>query len=275
MKQPISIQINIPQPCHEDWNSMTPQAKGRFCDACQKCVVDFTGYSDEELYKYFASGKHQNVCGKFNVWQLQRHVKSQPVRQNKFRRWFISLSFAFLLSELLSTQAKAQEPTNTEIKKKDNRKNGGSILGTITDSSNMPAANVTVIVRQGKTEISRSYTDNDGLYLIKGIDAGYYNVIISKVGHKNSMVTDVLIEPKKPTELNVQMQKTTENDESISITRYTQPIVDHYGQTKITLGQADAGNGFYLKDGILYDNDGNKIRRVKNNIFRNLWDRIF
>jgi hypothetical protein len=36
------FQLQIPEPCHEDWNKMTPVHKGRFCDSCEKAVVDFT-----------------------------------------------------------------------------------------------------------------------------------------------------------------------------------------------------------------------------------------
>ena len=32
----------IPNPCHEDWNKMTPEDKGRHCSVCDKVVIDFT-----------------------------------------------------------------------------------------------------------------------------------------------------------------------------------------------------------------------------------------
>ena len=32
----------IPEPCHENWNKMTPQEQGRHCAVCSKVVVDFT-----------------------------------------------------------------------------------------------------------------------------------------------------------------------------------------------------------------------------------------
>ena len=43
------IQLEIPEPCNKNWDKMTPFDKGRFCDSCQKAVVDFTGMSDAQL----------------------------------------------------------------------------------------------------------------------------------------------------------------------------------------------------------------------------------
>ena len=64
------IQLNIPNPCHENWDQMTPVDKGRFCGSCQKQVVDFTTMSDEQLILFFkkqilSSSKDGSVCGRF------------------------------------------------------------------------------------------------------------------------------------------------------------------------------------------------------------------
>ena len=46
-----SITLNIPEPCHEDWNEMTPKQQGRHCMVCNKTVVDFTKQTDEQIIK--------------------------------------------------------------------------------------------------------------------------------------------------------------------------------------------------------------------------------
>ncbi|MGL4595961.1 MAG: hypothetical protein ACRCYO_00440, partial [Bacteroidia bacterium] len=41
--------VQIPEPCSEDWNKMTPETQGRFCDKCCKVVVDFTEKTTTEI----------------------------------------------------------------------------------------------------------------------------------------------------------------------------------------------------------------------------------
>lgn len=66
MKPGIKIQIN--EPCQENWSDMTDADKGRFCGVCNKIVVDFTKFSDAELFNYFSARKEnpsEKLCGRF------------------------------------------------------------------------------------------------------------------------------------------------------------------------------------------------------------------
>ncbi len=69
--------ISIPKPCHEDWNKMTPDAKGAFCGSCQKSVYDFSKKTDEEIIEVFEKEEKGKVCGRFTPAQL-----SQPIFSN-------------------------------------------------------------------------------------------------------------------------------------------------------------------------------------------------
>jgi|GEM_PF-4034767 len=62
--------FTIGEPCHEDWKAMTPTEKGRFCDACAKCVVDLRGKSQPEIQELFES--HQgDLCGSMTPTQYR------------------------------------------------------------------------------------------------------------------------------------------------------------------------------------------------------------
>ena len=67
----MSYGISIPKPCHEDWDAMTPGDKGRHCGQCSKMVVDFTGWTTEEISAYLYAQRQQSVCGRFREDQLE------------------------------------------------------------------------------------------------------------------------------------------------------------------------------------------------------------
>ncbi len=66
------IKFSIPTPCHEDWNKMTANSQGAFCNSCQKNVIDFTKLSDEEVLQYLNNNLYKETCGRIEVKQLDR-----------------------------------------------------------------------------------------------------------------------------------------------------------------------------------------------------------
>lgn len=70
------VVIKIENPCHQKWDTMTPNDQGKFCDHCAKSVIDFTNFSDTELAKKFASNS-ERMCGRFDKNQLNRVLESK------------------------------------------------------------------------------------------------------------------------------------------------------------------------------------------------------
>lgn len=54
--------------CDRTWDSMTPMGEHRFCDSCQKPVIDLTEWSKDDLIAYFRSAP--NACGQFMPHQV-------------------------------------------------------------------------------------------------------------------------------------------------------------------------------------------------------------
>ncbi len=84
--------LNIPEPCHERWDEMTPEAKGRFCGSCQKIVVDFTGMSDEQVKNYLLDQKNKNTCGRFYATQIGRPLENKSIQIDLV--WYQRLPYA-------------------------------------------------------------------------------------------------------------------------------------------------------------------------------------
>jgi len=98
-----SLLLNIPEPCHENWQNMTPQEQGRFCGSCQKVVVDFSVMTDKEVLEYF-SKTSQQVCGRFANDQLNKELIPAPTR----RRITWIYVWNVLLASVLVTKSYAQ-----------------------------------------------------------------------------------------------------------------------------------------------------------------------
>ena len=82
-----SLTVQIPQPCHERWDEMQPTERGRFCASCQKTVVDYTAFSDQELVKLL-SRSSETSCGRFRNEQLNRPlVGASSTATSVWRHW--------------------------------------------------------------------------------------------------------------------------------------------------------------------------------------------
>jgi hypothetical protein len=78
------FKITIPKPCHEDWDKMSPNEKGKHCCVCEKTVVDFTAMQPQEIKSFFEAKKGEKVCGHFKTEQVDKHIP-------KFHQWLLKV----------------------------------------------------------------------------------------------------------------------------------------------------------------------------------------
>ena len=71
----VNYTVQIPEPCNENWNSMLPNAEGKFCTSCSKTVVDFSNKTDLEILVILHKKKGENVCGHFRKTQINRPLE--------------------------------------------------------------------------------------------------------------------------------------------------------------------------------------------------------
>ncbi|GAA5097014.1 hypothetical protein GCM10023210_31520 [Chryseobacterium ginsengisoli] len=77
--------INIPNPCSENWEMMSPREKGKFCSVCNKCVIDFTQKYPDEIQRIIEEKKDEEVCGRFYNHQLNKVDQSEKLKAQFFK----------------------------------------------------------------------------------------------------------------------------------------------------------------------------------------------
>jgi hypothetical protein len=126
------LQINIPKPCHEDWNAMTPTSRGAFCSACAKDVVDFTTMTDDEVQHYLLNKAGEKVCGKFYNTQLHRIRINIPnyIFYAKIAGWkkFMAIVMLAFGSMLFGCDVTTDKPV-TDVVKTEKPNSSEQVLG--------------------------------------------------------------------------------------------------------------------------------------------------
>jgi len=88
--------LTVSEPCHENWNAMTPEEKGRFCASCQKMVVDFAAMSDRQIAEHFRKTSG-SLCGRFHPHQLNREIVV-PKKPLPWMKYYLTVTWpAFVL----------------------------------------------------------------------------------------------------------------------------------------------------------------------------------
>lgn len=98
------LKLTVSNPCQENWNSFTQTEKGGFCSNCQKEVIDFTQFSDQQLITYFKE-QQGNTCGKFSPRQLNRYHELVPIVSPKMGLKQFKMALAACVLFLISKPA--------------------------------------------------------------------------------------------------------------------------------------------------------------------------
>lgn len=163
--------FHIPEPCHEDWNNMTPEGRGRFCASCNKQVVDFSLMSDQQVLNYFKNATG-NTCGRFANEQLERpmHETTQP----KKKVWWVAAVMPLLLlinkangqtkgkvliKKPYTVSAKIEPLTGLVVSFAEPTQGGKIIRGSVQNENGIPVPFATVSL---KNSIANAITDSLG-----------------------------------------------------------------------------------------------------------------
>lgn len=169
MMKTKAIAVNITEPCSQNWDLMEKRKDERFCESCQKCVVDFSTYSNTEIVKALSSSKI-DICGRMTnrqLTQLNHYLIAVPTNNNWLKYLgvlaigagvFAGDVSAHVLKKPVAISNAIVKPV--EILKKAIPK---KIYGYVFDENNQPIAELRIVVANTKLFTK---TDNNGRYEI-------------------------------------------------------------------------------------------------------------
>lgn len=203
MKQP-AIQLQIPNPCHENWSQMTPVEQGRFCNACATTVVDFSIMTDQQILNYLSSASG-GICGRLQESQLHRTLQPMPVPPKT--QWWMALLMPLLLgAQRLKAQrngviegkvaykALAMQVKNAELaSQQPAKKIPVHISGTVTDTAGKPVPYAIIHLESPVVSVT---ADENGRYSLHA-EAATKSVVITatSLGYSSQSQT-VLTQPE-------------------------------------------------------------------------------
>lgn len=168
MKTSIT-KINIAEPCSQNWELMEKRDQQRFCASCNKCVIDFSTYTNAQIIQILANSTDE-VCGRLSRAQLDQlnyHLVVAPVNRN----WMKYLGVMAIGASIFAQNANASIPTTpvpiaTHVNFKNDDKKPSPvkrIYGYVLDEDKKPMAGIKVAISNTKLF---ALTDKNGRYEI-------------------------------------------------------------------------------------------------------------
>jgi hypothetical protein len=150
---------------------MTILEKGRYCESCEKTVIDFTNLSRQEIIRKLEGKKE--ICGRLYASQLTEINSTKSKTEFYLAKWAMLLRLGSILgisepvlSQNIKPKIELQEKSNWKsILPKKAEKDTITIKGKVTDlKNNFPLAGVNIIFKG--TSIG-TQTDFDGKFSMK------------------------------------------------------------------------------------------------------------
>jgi hypothetical protein len=199
--------LKIKTPCRENWEEMTESETGRFCQKCEKDVVDFSEMTSEEILQFFRQNTGK-VCGRIRKGQLRefnRRYQEFPSSSN-ILKWALAAALAGVMAypvyastidlsnnfpkiELndLSTENTISE--DRSVYKKDSVILSGQVINHFKDK--VPGAKIFII-----NSDLHCYSDENGKFSMK-VPAGKKEIVLRASIVFNNQISELKVIPSK------------------------------------------------------------------------------
>ncbi len=110
------MNVNIKEPCPEEWNKMKIGLISRHCDQCDKPVIDFTKMDRAEIIIYLLSNPTAKTCGRMSRDQFDFHHDDLPLLIEGLKKKGGNTSFLILALVCVSLVSCKEDNRKTTIK---------------------------------------------------------------------------------------------------------------------------------------------------------------
>lgn len=182
--------IQIPEPCSEDWNQMTPLARGRYCAVCQKEIYDFSNYTQGELIQHIQ--REGKICGRIPTKYLDKELSESKANRGIGVQGIVAATINLLVLTT-ATAVQGQEKVQVEQQMKDKKisseieqeqveKLPVVISGKVVDEDDLELPGVSVIIKgtqlgvgtdlngNFKLEVPKEYKEVDLIFRTIGME---------------------------------------------------------------------------------------------------------
>jgi hypothetical protein len=104
--------LEIASPCSENFDKMTVNSNGSFCDSCMKNVIDLSAKTNSEVAKFIAGNKDKNICARLKTTQLEEEFEHNEISKINTLKYAAVAASVLLTSNLV---AQEKTPVATEV----------------------------------------------------------------------------------------------------------------------------------------------------------------
>jgi len=211
MKQ--QVQLQIPEPCHENWNKMSVTEQGRFCMACKKEVIDFSAMTDQEILRHISSAV-TGICGRADNNQLNRALAPAQEPRKLWWKYWMGIAASMVIIASRSNAQKGEVSVRPVVvvpklpvktmrpvvmgKLMSDARHEMVIRGRVVDGNGIGVAYASVTVKNMGLGIA---TDSAGYFALhSNIDLSDAELLISSVGYQQKGIEMAKMQNKENTE---------------------------------------------------------------------------
>lgn len=106
--------LEIASPCSENFDKMTPNESGSFCNSCMKNVIDLSKKTNSEVAKFISENKNTNICARLKTTQLAEEFQfNETSKINNLK--YAAVAASIMLASNVTAQEKNAAETEIRV----------------------------------------------------------------------------------------------------------------------------------------------------------------